>query len=36
MVTAGCTTNGTFDDVKLYNRALSDDEIKQHAKIAGF
>lgn len=25
-----------IDDVKIYNRALSDDEIQQHAKIAGF
>jgi hypothetical protein len=24
------------DDVKIYNRALSDDEILQQAKIAGF
>lgn len=28
--------NGLIDDIKIYNRALSDDEIKQHAKIAGF
>ncbi|MBP8017176.1 LamG domain-containing protein, partial [Candidatus Gracilibacteria bacterium] len=27
---------GIIDDIKIYNRALSDEEIKQHAKIAGF
>lgn len=26
----------TIDDIKIYNRALSDDEILQQAKIAGF
>jgi len=26
----------TIDDIKIYNRALSDSEIKQHAKAAGF
>lgn len=26
----------TIDDVKIYNRALSDEEIRQQAKIAGF
>jgi hypothetical protein len=28
--------NWLIDDVKIYNRALSDSEIKQHAKAAGF
>ncbi|MDD2565909.1 MAG: prepilin-type N-terminal cleavage/methylation domain-containing protein [Candidatus Gracilibacteria bacterium] len=28
--------NGIIDDVKIYNRALSDSEISQQAKIAGF
>ncbi|MBP8017017.1 LamG domain-containing protein, partial [Candidatus Gracilibacteria bacterium] len=28
--------NGIIDDIKIYNRALSDEEIKQHAKAAGF
>ena len=28
--------NGIIDDIKIYNRALSDLEIKQQAKIAGF
>lgn len=27
---------GIIDDIKVYTRALSDDDIKQHAKIAGF
>jgi hypothetical protein len=27
---------GIIDDIKVYTRAISDDEIKQHAKIAGF
>lgn len=29
-------TNWIIDDVKIYNRALSDSEILQQAKIAGF
>ncbi|MBP8016514.1 LamG domain-containing protein, partial [Candidatus Gracilibacteria bacterium] len=28
--------NGIIDDIKIYNRTLSDDEIREHAKIAGF
>ncbi|MDD4151810.1 MAG: prepilin-type N-terminal cleavage/methylation domain-containing protein [Candidatus Gracilibacteria bacterium] len=35
-IPAGCTFNGIIDDVKIYNRALSDQEIAQQAKIAGF
>ncbi|MDD4151678.1 MAG: hypothetical protein PHR68_03625, partial [Candidatus Gracilibacteria bacterium] len=32
----GCVMNGIIDDIKIYNRALSDQEISQQAKIAGF
>ncbi len=35
-IPAWCTFNWTIDDIKLYNRALSDSEIAQQAKIAGF
>ncbi|MBP8016691.1 prepilin-type N-terminal cleavage/methylation domain-containing protein [Candidatus Gracilibacteria bacterium] len=28
--------NGFLDDIKIYNRVLPDEEIRQHAKIAGF
>ncbi|MDD4152039.1 MAG: hypothetical protein PHR68_05470, partial [Candidatus Gracilibacteria bacterium] len=31
-----CVMNGIIDDIKIYNRALSDSEIAQQAKIAGF
>ena len=28
--------DGSLDDIKIYNRALSDNEIKQQAKTTGF
>ncbi|MDD4151608.1 MAG: sialidase domain-containing protein, partial [Candidatus Gracilibacteria bacterium] len=34
--TASGIFNGTIDDIKIYNRALSDQEIAQQSKIAGF